>query len=80
MDYWSNGTKKALFLTHEGYFGAVGCLGKLVDVTQTRRLLRTAAMANGCNINNNIPKSKPNESGLQQAFSSAQQVESQTTK
>lgn len=26
MDYWSNGTLKALFLEHEGYFGAVGCL------------------------------------------------------
>jgi type II pantothenate kinase len=26
MDYWSKGTLKALFLEHEGYFGAVGCL------------------------------------------------------
>ncbi|CAG9854180.1 unnamed protein product [Phyllotreta striolata] len=26
MEYWSNGTMKALFLEHEGYFGAVGCL------------------------------------------------------
>ncbi|XP_059607871.1 pantothenate kinase 3 isoform X2 [Phlebotomus argentipes] len=26
MDYWSHGTLKALFLEHEGYFGAVGCL------------------------------------------------------
>lgn len=26
MDYWSNGTLKALFLEHEGYFGAIGCL------------------------------------------------------
>ena len=26
MDYWSHGTKKALFLEHEGYFGALGCL------------------------------------------------------
>lgn len=47
MDYWSKGTKKALFLTHEGYFGAVGCLDKLVDVTQTRRLLKMAAKKNG---------------------------------
>lgn len=31
MDFWSGGTKKALFLKHEGYFGAVGCLDKLVD-------------------------------------------------
>uniref|UniRef100_A0A1B6MIH1 pantothenate kinase n=1 Tax=Graphocephala atropunctata TaxID=36148 RepID=A0A1B6MIH1_9HEMI len=26
MDYWSDGTLKALFLEHEGYFGAVGSL------------------------------------------------------
>lgn len=26
MDYWSKGTLKALFLEHEGYFGALGCL------------------------------------------------------
>lgn len=26
MDYWSHGTLKALFLEHEGYFGAIGCL------------------------------------------------------
>lgn len=26
MDYWSNGALKALFLEHEGYFGAMGCL------------------------------------------------------
>ncbi|KAF1588436.1 UNVERIFIED_CONTAM: Pantothenate kinase 3, partial [Eudyptes robustus] len=32
MEFWSNGTKKALFLNHEGYFGAVGCLEKLVDL------------------------------------------------
>ncbi|KAI6238164.1 Pantothenate kinase 1 [Aphelenchoides fujianensis] len=31
MEFWSNGSKKALFLKHEGYFGAVGCLDKLVD-------------------------------------------------
>lgn len=35
MDYWSNGTLKALFLEHEGYFGAMGCLlqfnGELSD-------------------------------------------------
>lgn len=29
MDYWSKGTMKALFLTHEGYFGAVGALLEL---------------------------------------------------
>lgn len=26
MDYWSKGKCKALFMEHEGYFGAVGCL------------------------------------------------------
>jgi len=36
MDFWSNGTKKALFLKHEGYFGAVGCLDKLVDDVATK--------------------------------------------
>lgn len=30
MEFWSNKTKKALFLKHEGYFGAVGCLEKLI--------------------------------------------------
>ena len=25
-EYWSGGSMKALFLEHEGYFGAVGCL------------------------------------------------------
>lgn len=30
MDFWSNGTLKALFLEHEGYFGAVGCLMELM--------------------------------------------------
>ncbi|KHN77364.1 Pantothenate kinase 1 [Toxocara canis] len=42
MTFWSKGTKKALFLVHEGYFGAVGCLDKLVDVTEMRRRLRNA--------------------------------------
>lgn len=31
VDYWSKGEIKALFLAHEGYFGAVGCL---VESTQ----------------------------------------------
>ncbi|KAL5281411.1 PANK1 family protein [Megaselia abdita] len=26
MDFWSEGSLKALFLNHEGYFGALGCL------------------------------------------------------
>jgi len=41
MDFWSNGAKKALFLKHEGYFGAVGCLDKLVDVMQQQSMLST---------------------------------------
>jgi len=44
MNFWSRGTKKALFLVHEGYFGAVGCLDKLVDVTEMRRLLRSKGL------------------------------------
>ncbi|KAI0213309.1 Pantothenate kinase 1 [Lamellibrachia satsuma] len=30
MDFWSEGTMKALFLEHEGYFGAMGCLLELM--------------------------------------------------
>lgn len=30
LDYWSEGQMKALFLEHEGYFGAVGCLLELM--------------------------------------------------
>ncbi|OXB75847.1 UNVERIFIED_CONTAM: hypothetical protein H355_009480 [Colinus virginianus] len=31
LDYWSKGQLKALFLEHEGYFGAVGALLELLD-------------------------------------------------
>lgn len=31
---------------HEGYFGAVGCLDNLVDITQTRKLLKMGAKIN----------------------------------
>jgi len=30
VNYWSEGTQQALFLEHEGYFGAVGCLLELL--------------------------------------------------
>ncbi|XP_054714055.1 pantothenate kinase 3-like [Uloborus diversus] len=30
MEFWSRGSLKALFLEHEGYFGAVGCLQELM--------------------------------------------------
>lgn len=30
MEFWSGGTLKALFLQHEGYFGAVGSLLELM--------------------------------------------------
>ncbi|XP_015918268.1 pantothenate kinase 1 [Parasteatoda tepidariorum] len=30
MDFWSKGALKALFLKHEGYFGAIGCLMELM--------------------------------------------------
>lgn len=43
VDYWSKGEMKALFLEHEGYFGAVGCL---VESTQ-------ALLADKNNSNNN---------------------------
>ncbi|XP_069467424.1 pantothenate kinase 1 isoform X3 [Ambystoma mexicanum] len=33
MDYWSNGQLQALFLEHEGYFGAVGALLELLKMT-----------------------------------------------
>uniref|UniRef100_UPI00358E8B3B pantothenate kinase 3-like isoform X3 n=1 Tax=Myxine glutinosa TaxID=7769 RepID=UPI00358E8B3B len=35
MDYWSKGQLKALFLEHEGYFGAVGALLHLFDHSET---------------------------------------------
>ena len=36
MEYWSQGTIRALFLRHEGYFGALGSmLMKLEDYTKT---------------------------------------------
>ncbi|XP_046438504.1 pantothenate kinase 3-like [Daphnia pulex] len=35
MDFWSDGALKALFLEHEGYFGAVGCLLRLVHIQPT---------------------------------------------
>jgi type II pantothenate kinase len=33
MEYWSGGALRALFLEHEGYFGAVGCLLELMRTT-----------------------------------------------
>ena len=35
MEYWSQGQVKALFLRHEGYFGALGAL--LNRLTSTER-------------------------------------------
>ena len=31
MEFWSEGTIKALFLQHEGYFGALGCMLPQLD-------------------------------------------------
>jgi len=31
LSYWSGGTLRALFLEHEGYFGAVGCLLEMMQ-------------------------------------------------
>eukprot|EP00057_Strongylocentrotus_purpuratus_P034326 XP_794774.1 PREDICTED: pantothenate kinase 3 [Strongylocentrotus purpuratus] len=36
MEYWTKGTKKALFLQHEGYFGAVGAFLENVGYTDDR--------------------------------------------
>lgn len=33
VDFWSKGEMKALFLEHEGYFGAVGCLVESIQGT-----------------------------------------------
>ncbi|KFD53236.1 hypothetical protein M513_05946 [Trichuris suis] len=34
LNYWSNGTCKALFMKHEGYFGAVGCLINMMTLEE----------------------------------------------
>uniref|UniRef100_A0A452IP53 pantothenate kinase n=1 Tax=Gopherus agassizii TaxID=38772 RepID=A0A452IP53_9SAUR len=36
MDYWSKGQLKALFLEHEGYFGAVGALLELLKMPENQ--------------------------------------------
>lgn len=36
MEYWSKGTMKALFLQHEGYFGAVGAFLENIGYTDDR--------------------------------------------
>lgn len=33
MEYWSDGALKALFLEHEGYFGAMGCIMEYVSMS-----------------------------------------------
>lgn len=38
MDFWSGGSTKALFLEHEGYFGAVGCLLELMKTGTSNQL------------------------------------------
>lgn len=51
MDYWSKGTLKALFLQHEGYFGAVGCLlqfnGELEAANGAKEAAAAAAAGGG---------------------------------
>ncbi|CDW53813.1 pantothenate kinase 2, mitochondrial [Trichuris trichiura] len=34
LNYWSNGTCNALFMKHEGYFGAVGCLINMMTLEE----------------------------------------------
>lgn len=43
MEYWSQGKTKALFMQHEGYFGAVGCLLELMKHSESRRNNRRQA-------------------------------------
>ena len=31
MEFWTGGKLKALFMEHEGYFGAIGCLQELMN-------------------------------------------------
>ena len=38
MEYWSQGQVKALFLRHEGYFGALGCLLNRLNSTEKPQL------------------------------------------
>jgi len=47
MDYWSKGTMKALFLEHEGYFGAMGCLLELMRSLQEGSSQSTSEAING---------------------------------
>lgn len=55
MDYWSKGMLKALFLQHEGYFGAVGCLlqfnGEL-EANGAKEAAAAAAAAAAAEANN----------------------------
>ena len=41
MDYWSEGTIKALFCEHEGYFGAIGCLLELMAMSERAHTAQT---------------------------------------
>lgn len=54
MDYWSHGTLKALFLEHEGYFGAMGCLlqfnGELGEISEGK-FMTMASTPNTTNSN-----------------------------
>lgn len=42
LDYWSKGEIKALFLQHEGYFGAVGCLIESIQNHTEKLTLRSS--------------------------------------
>lgn len=66
MDYWSKGTLKALFLQHEGYFGAVGCLlqfnGELEAASGAKEAAAAAAAAaGGASSSNNDSKATTSE-------------------
>jgi type II pantothenate kinase len=64
--FWSKGTKRAFFLRHEGYLGAVGCwIKQLSDPVQTTKKSK-ARHAASTEVNADLPESKvstPKSSG-----------------
>lgn len=57
MDYWSNGTLQAIFLEHEGYFGALGCLLRFNgELTTNNDALNEMALTSETNIKTNLPQ------------------------
>ncbi|XP_037939913.1 pantothenate kinase 3-like isoform X2 [Teleopsis dalmanni] len=67
MNFWSNGNTKAIFLEHEGYFGALGCLlqfngeiaAALIDKTEN---MQRRSSSNATSNIQNISHEKNGES------------------